>query len=140
MLNFEPQWFVVLLANFLVLLFILNKILFKPLLEVAKEREKATKGSLDEAHEMMLRKDEAAARMQAELLASKNKAKSAFESLRDEGQSRQKETLSKTEAQAVEMIEKARKELQGEAEKARRSLKAEIDRFSEEIVRKLVKA
>lgn len=140
MLNFEPQWFLVLLVNFLVLLFILNKILFKPLLEVAKEREQATKGSLDEANEMMLRKEVAAARMNAELLASKTRAKSAFESLREEGQSHQKEALSKTEAQAVEMIEKARKELQAEAEKARASLKGEIDRFSEEIVSKLVKA
>ncbi|MBZ0156768.1 MAG: hypothetical protein K8I29_11250 [Alphaproteobacteria bacterium] len=140
MLNFEPKWFLVLLVNFLVLLFILNEILFKPLLKVAKERERATKGSLDEASEMTLRKDEAVVKMNAELLASKNRAKGAHEALREEGQAYQKEALSKAEAQAVEMIEKARKELQAEAEKARASLKGEVDRFSEEIVRKLVKA
>ena len=38
------------------------------------------------------------------------------------------------------MIEQARKELRSEAEKARAALKADIERFSEEIVRKLVKA
>jgi F0F1-type ATP synthase membrane subunit b/b' len=39
----------------------------------------------------------------------------------------------------LQMIEKARKELQAEAEKARAALKADIETFSDEIVRKLVK-
>lgn len=139
MLEFN-HWFFVLLANFLVLLFILNAILFKPYLELAKKREKATKGALDEANEMTARKDEAAAKMTAELVSSKNKAKDVHDSLREEGLSSQKDALSKTEAQALELLEKARKELRAEAEKARTSLRSEIERFSEDIVTKLVKA
>lgn len=139
MLEFN-QWFFVLLANFLVLFFVLNAILFKPIAKVFKEREAATTGALDEAKLLAAKKEEAIARMNAELMSAKTKAKETFEALREEGISKQKETLSRAEAEAVEMIEKARKELQAEAEKARAALKADIERFSEEIVNKLVKA
>lgn len=139
MLEFN-QWFFVLFANFLVLLFVLNAILFKPLAKVFKERETTTAGALDEAKSLTVKKEDAVAKMNAELMAAKNKAKDTFDSLREVGVARQKEMLSKAEAEAVEMIEKARKELQAEAEKARASLKTDIEKFSEEIVNKLVKA
>ncbi len=139
MLEFN-KWFFVLLVNFLLLLFILNKILFQPLASILKERERATTGALDDAKAMIARKDEAVAKMNAELLAARNAAKAAYESLKEQGQAAQKETLSKTEAQALAMIEQGRKELQSEAEKARAALKADIEKFSEEIVTKLVKA
>ena len=140
MLDFNGFWFLVLLVNFLVLLFVLSKILFKPLAQVFKEREAATKGALDEAKAMTVRKDEAVAKMNAELMAARGKAKEAFGTLREAGMSVQKEAMSKAEAEAVGMIGKARTELQAEAEKARMALKADIEKFSEEIVNKLVKA
>ncbi len=137
MLEFN-EWFFVLLANFLILFFVLNAILFKPLAKVLKERESATVGAIDEAKSMTAKKDDAIAKMNAELLAARTKAKDAFNVLREEGQSVQKETLSKAELQAVGMIEQARKELQAEGEKARAALKADVEKFSEDIVRKMV--
>lgn len=139
MLEFN-QWFFVLLANFIVLFFILSAILFKPLAKVFKEREAATTGALADAKSLNLKKEEAVTKMNAELLAAKNNAKQAFDLLREEGIAKQKNMLSKTEAEAVEMIEKARKEIQAEAQKARAALRADIEKFSEEIVSKLVKA
>ena len=140
MLDFDGFWFLILLANFLILLAVLNSILFQPISKIFKERDAATKGALDEARAMIGQKDEATAKMNAELLAARNKAKEAFNASRDAGQAVQKETMSKAEAEALAMIGKARTELQAEAEKARTSLKADIEKFSEEIVNKLVKA
>lgn len=139
MLEFN-QWFFVLLANFLVLFFVLSAILFKPLARIIKERESSIRSALDEARAMTVKKDEAVVKMNAELLSAKNKARETMDGLRAEGRAVQKEALSGAEAGAVEMIEKARKELQVETDKARASLKADIDTFSEEIVKKLVKA
>ncbi|HAK89322.1 MAG: hypothetical protein A2077_03720 [Nitrospirae bacterium GWC2_46_6] len=139
MLEFN-QWFFVLLANFIVLFFILSALLFKPLAKVFKEREAATGGALDEAKSLSFKKEDALAKMNAELSSAKGRAKEALGALREAGLSRQKETLSKAEAEAVAMIEIARKELQAEAGKARSALKADIEKFSEEIVNKLVKA
>jgi F-type H+-transporting ATPase subunit b len=139
MLEFN-QWFFVLLANFLVLFFVLSAILFKPLARILKERESSIKSAIEEARAMTAKKDDAVIRMNAELLSAKNKARETMDGLRAEGQAVQKEALSGAEAGAVEMIEKARKELQVETDKARASLQADIDTFSEEIVKKLVKA
>ena len=138
MLEFN-QWYFVLVANFIVLLIVLNAILFQPLKNVFKERERSVKGALDDAKAMATKKEESLAKMNAELSAARTNAKGAYNQLREEGLGKQKDVLSKTEAEAVEMIEKARKELKAEAEKARTTLKADVDRFAEEIVKKLVK-
>jgi F-type H+-transporting ATPase subunit b len=137
MLEFNNTFFI-LVVNFVVLLFILNAILFKPLMRVFKEREDTVKGALDAAKEMSDRKDEGIAKMNSELAEARGKAKGIFESLRAEAVGKQKELLSSTEAEAVATLEKARQEIRADAEKARQSLRADVDKFSDEIVRKLV--
>ncbi len=139
MLEFHLRDFLILVVNFLVLFVILRSMLFKPLAQVFKDREAATKGAMEEAKELTVRKDSAVTAMNAELMEARVKAKASQNALREEGLASQKEKLSASEAEAVQMIEKARKELQVEAEKARAALKADVEAFSEEIVRKLVK-
>lgn len=134
------KWFFVLLANFLVLLYVLNIILFKPLLKLFKEREDTVKGSLDAAKEMNEKKDDSLAKLNRELAEARNRARDIFETLRIEGMNKQKEMLSTAEAEASEILQKARAELNAEAEKARKALRADVERFSDEIVRKLIKA
>ncbi len=140
MLNIELQWFIVLLVNFLVLIYLLNIILFRPLLRIFKEREESVKGSLDAARDMDRKKEEGLERMNKELSEARQKAKDVFERLREDGLAKQKSLLSDAEGQASAMLQRAREELKAEAEKARASLKADAEKFSDEIVRKLVKA
>ncbi|MEW6215108.1 MAG: ATP synthase F0 subunit B [Nitrospirota bacterium] len=132
-------WFFVLAANFLILLFILNVILFKPLLKLFKEREDTVKGSLDAAKDMNNRREEGIARLNRELADARNRSKEIFEALKAEGLQKQKEVLSAAAAEGSKMLEGARTELRVEAEKARKALRADVDKFSDEIVRKLVK-
>jgi F-type H+-transporting ATPase subunit b len=137
MLEFN-NWFFVLLLNFIILLFILNAILFKPLLQIFKEREDSVKGDLDAAKDMREKSEEGIARLNRELAESRGKAKEIFETLKAGGLSKQREVLSATEAEVVATLEKARAEIKSDAEKARQSLRADVDKFSDEIVRKLV--
>lgn len=138
MLEFN-KWFFVLALNFFVLLFILNAILFKPLLRIFKEREDTIKGSLNAAKDMNDRREENIARLNRELSEARTKSKEIFEALRAEGQQKQKEVFSSASAEASEILEKARAEIRVEAEKARQTLRADVEKFSDEIVRKLVK-
>jgi F-type H+-transporting ATPase subunit b len=137
MLEFN-NWFFVLFLNFIILLFILNAILFKPLLQIFKEREDSVKGDLDAAKDMREKSEEGIARLNRELAESRGKAKQIFETLKAEGLSKQREVLSATETEALATLEKARTEIKSDAEKARQSLRADVDKFSDEIVRKLV--
>jgi len=140
MLDIQPVWFLVLAVNFLVLLVVLNAILFKPLMKIFKEREDTVKGNLDAARDMRDKSDEGIARLNRELAESRSKSKEMFETIKNEGLSRQRETLSAAEAEAVAILDKAKAEIKAEAEKARQALRADVDKFSDEIVRKLVKA
>jgi F-type H+-transporting ATPase subunit b len=140
MLNIELKWLLVLLVNFLVLVYVLNMILFRPLLSIFKERESTIKGSLDAVRDMDKKKEEGLEKMNKELSDARHTAKDAFEKLREEGLGSQKKLLSDAEAQASAMLQKAREELRTESERATRALRADAEKFSEEIVRKLVKA
>lgn len=137
----EFNWtFIASAINFLVLLFILNAILFKPLLKIVKEREDTVKGNLDSAKDMTSKREDSIAGLNRELAESRSKAKDIFESLKGEAVNKQKEVHSAAEAEASAILEKAKAEIKSEAEKARKALRADVDKFSDEIVRKLVKA
>ncbi len=140
MLELEFRWMIVLAIQFLALIYILNIILFKPLLKTFKEREDTVKESLRASQEMTQKKDESIASLNKELAAARARAKEAFEGLRNEGLDRQREMLSAAESEAADMLQKARDELKTEAGKARESIRADVDSFSDEIVRKLVEA
>ncbi len=134
------KWFFVLLLNFLVLLYVLNIILFKPLVKLFTEREDSIKGSLDAAKEMNQRKEDAVAAMNRELKEAVSKSNEIFESSRKEGLQRQKEILEGASTQAHDFIVKAKAELKTDAENARQKLRADVEKFSDEIVKKLVGA
>lgn len=138
MLEFN-YWFFVLAANFLVLLFLLNKILFQPMLKVFKEREEAIDGALDAAKDMEARKDDALEKMRAELSAAAQKAREAFDEIKGEGQKKQKAVLEAANAEAAKLIGEARDKLRAEADRARSALRDDVEKFSEEIVNKLIK-
>ena len=140
MLELQVKWFLVLLVNFLVLIYVLNILLFKPLLRLFKERADNVNGALGAAKDMNQKKDEAIAKLSRELTDARNKAKGTFEALRAEGANTQREVFSKAEAEAADILQKARQELKAEAEKARQALRADVEKFSDEIVRKLIRA
>ncbi len=138
MLEFN-SWFFVLLANFLFLIFILNIILFKPLARILKQRQDTINDALHTAKDMNAKKEDALSKMNAELQQARIKAREAYNTIREQGLSYQKDSVSKAESEALEIIEAARAEIRKESEKARTALRSDIDRFSEEIVNKLVK-
>ncbi len=78
--------------------------------------------------------------MARELKETRVKASEIFESMRKEGMNKQKEVLEAAGKQSQALIEKARTELKAEADKARQRLHADVETFSDEIVKKLVKA
>ncbi|MDI1472015.1 MAG: F0F1 ATP synthase subunit B [Thermodesulfovibrio sp.] len=138
MLEFN-NWFFVLMIQFFVLMFILNAILFKPMIELFSQREQMIKGALEEAQIMNEKKEKAIAQMNADLANAKAQAKQIINSLREEALAYQREVISSAEKEAVQMIEKARAEIKAETERVRVMLRQEVERLSDEIVNKLIK-
>ncbi|HXX53920.1 MAG TPA: ATP synthase F0 subunit B [Thermodesulfovibrionales bacterium] len=132
------KWFFVLLLNFLVLIYILNLVLFKPLLRLFNERDDTVKGALNAAKEMAKKKEDAIALMNRELHNAQTGAKNVHEAMRKEGLEKQKEILEGANKEALQFIDKARTELKTESSNARQRLRSDVEKFSDEIVKKLV--
>ena len=140
MLDIHVNWLLILAANFIVLMFVLNIILYKPLLKIFKDREASTKGFLDAAKDMDVNKEAGIEKMNKKIAEARKNAKGVFEDMRNEGLSVQKQALSDAEATAAGLLQKAREELKAEVAKATQALRGDVEKFSDEIVRKLVKA
>ncbi|MCK5503719.1 MAG: ATP synthase F0 subunit B [Thermodesulfovibrionia bacterium] len=134
------QYFFWQLANFSILFIALYYILFKPFLRLFKEREDSTKGALDSARAMDGEKDDIIARIDEKLLDARGQAKTVFEKFSNEGLDNQKQTLDSAQNEAVEINRKAKADLEAATEKATTSLKSDIEKFSRQIVDKLVGA
>lgn len=132
------NWFFVLLLNFLVLLYVLNIILFKPLLRLFTQREGTINNSLNAARDLEKKKDEALLQMNRELKDAHNKAREIFETMRVQGIERQRELLEAASSEASGLIYNARTDLKKEAGRVSQQLRADAEKFSDEIVRKLI--
>lgn len=132
------NWFFVLLLNFLVLLYLLNIILFKPLLRLFTEREGTINNSLNAARDLEKKKDEALLQMNRELKDAHKKAREIFETMRVQGIERQRELLEAASSEASGLIYNSRTDLKKEAGRVRQQLRADAEKFSDEIVRKLI--
>lgn len=139
MLELDKSFFY-LLANFIILLILLNIILFKPILKLFKERSDTINNNLSSAKNMTAKRDELISNLNKDLINSRAKAKEIFESCRTDGANAQKEIFSKAQEEASKILDKAKTELKEASDKARQSLKTEVDKFSEEITNKLLKA
>lgn len=128
------------LANFLVLIFLLNVILFRPMLKLFQERKKTVDDSHNAAEALKGRKDELFAEMQAEMSRAREMARERYLSLRNEGATEHKTALDNAQQRAVEMIHEAQERIREDSSKARERLKAEVEKYSDEIVSKLVRA
>jgi F-type H+-transporting ATPase subunit b len=138
MLEFNKVWFLVQVANFLILLVLLNIILFRPLLNLFKEREDRTKGFLDEVKRMDEEKERVLSQINKRLSEASQEAKKVREGLRNEGVEANRKTLELAHKEAMELTEKARMDLEAEVKRAKERLRSEVEAFAEEIVKKMV--
>lgn len=134
------KWFFAQLANFLLLLIILNILLFKPILQLFKEREKRTKGFLDEAKDMAAEKDNLLAQFDAKISEANEKARGIHEELKNEGARVHKETFEAAQKDAAAIGMKAKQDLDAVVKETKDKLRADIKAFSEKIVEKMVSA
>jgi F-type H+-transporting ATPase subunit b len=132
------KWFFVQLANFLLLLFVLNIILFRPMLRLFQEREEHTTGFLNDAKAMDKEKDEVLSQIDSKLAGARDRAKAVFEKFSTEGIEIQKLAVDSAQNEAVEINRKSKEEIETATDKARAALKADIENFSQRIVEKLV--
>jgi F-type H+-transporting ATPase subunit b len=125
--------------NFVILLVVLHRLLYKPLLAKMDERSSAIKRSLDEAQaaraEAARQQEENAARLKAAYAEAAAIREQAMKDAGDE----QRRLLEAARAESQRMIESAKSELDADVRKAREELRREVSDLAIGIAEKLIR-
>ncbi|MBI2528593.1 MAG: F0F1 ATP synthase subunit B [Candidatus Rokubacteria bacterium] len=125
--------------NFLLLLFILSKLLYRPLLAKLEERSQAIKKSLDEAQaaraEAQKQREEHAAKLQAAHAEAQAIRDTALKEASDE----QRRLVEAARAEAARLVEGARAEMQQDIRRARQELRQEVGDLAVAVAERLIR-
>jgi len=139
LVQLDPGLFIWTILTFLVLLTVLAKFAWRPLLKMLQDREDFIKSSLEDAEK---------AKMELERLNTEgqdiiNKARSEAQTILSEGKAAsskmKEETLSSAKEQAKVILTEAEKQIQIEKDKAIAEIKSEVVDLSLSVATKLIK-
>ncbi|HEU5192419.1 MAG TPA: F0F1 ATP synthase subunit B [Methylomirabilota bacterium] len=126
-------------VNFVVLLFILWKLLYKPLVAKMNERTEAIKKSLEEAQaaraEAERQRQQHAAQIQASLAEAQQIRATALKEAADE----QRRLVEAARAEAAKLVESAKAEMDQDIRRARQQLRQEVGDLAVQIAERLIK-
>jgi F-type H+-transporting ATPase subunit b len=126
------------IANFIVLLIVLNVILFKPIRQVMREREQGISSAFGDAKAAQERVQSILERYNASLAEAKQKAVTTYNTSYQQGLDAQRDMISAERAKAGEMLDKARGEITAASAAARADLRKEAEQLSQDITSKLL--
>ncbi|MEW6350001.1 MAG: ATP synthase F0 subunit B [Thermodesulfobacteriota bacterium] len=126
------------LANFLILLVILNAILYKPILAKIREREALIKGNRDKAAGLEQQVSDQQKRHQEELAKARQIAADEKKTLMADAKKKEVDALSAARAEATKIVEDMKAAIRDQAEEARKTLKAEMAPLAQSITEKLL--
>jgi len=139
LVQLDPGLFVWTILTFLVLLGVLAKFAWNPLLKMLKDRENLIRSSLDDAEKAQME----LARLNSEGEDIINKARSEAQTILAEGKAAasklKDETLNEAKDQAKSILSDAEKQIRIEKDKAIAEIKSEVVDLSLSVATKLIK-
>lgn len=126
LLDVQLETLIWLFVIFFLLLFILRKFAWKPLLEAVEAREKKIADSLARAEEVQRAAADIAARQEAALAEAHAKAKGVLDEARENAEDYRKRELEKARTEADAFLDRAKKEISLEENRARDALRREV--------------
>lgn len=138
LMNPEPGTIFWTALTFVILLLILKKMAWGPILQALEEREKKIKDSLEKADLTQKETEAAIAKNQEILESAKREAQAFLAKSRATAESTKEEILQRAHDEAVNMLEKAKREIASEREKAIEEIRNEAADLSISIASKLI--
>jgi F-type H+-transporting ATPase subunit b len=123
---------------FLLMVFLLNGLLFKPWLEVQARRTQSISGALEKAEQMQLDATAKGDEYDAKLRAARDEAMGIRSDERKEGEREAAERLSAARDEARKSLDEARMRIEKETSEARSSLSGRVDELAKDIVSKIL--
>ena len=126
------------LANFLILLVILNHFLFKPVLRVLDERQRLVNESAELKETLGQLTSESIEKYEGKLLNGKQEAMGIRAAQRAEAAANFRQKIQEARVVGEQELEKARQEIASEADSSREKLMAETKELADGITARLV--
>jgi F-type H+-transporting ATPase subunit b len=122
---------VIQVIQFLLLLFIVNRFLFRPTITVIEEREKKITGWEQERHKCQESMQERLQSYENQVLEAKNRAQEQQKQMTDELKKKEDQELAAVSEEAVRIVASTREKLQEETEVLRRELREQAKEMSQ---------
>jgi F-type H+-transporting ATPase subunit b len=139
MVSLSFDWsLLVQIANFLILILILNKILYQPVRKLMTSRQElieSLKRGADAVKERLAEGEAAQERFRVEVL---QEGVNILKASKDAGGAKELEILTGTQREAAERLETARRAINQQTDEARGQLRAQAGALADEIVGKLL--
>ena len=137
-LGIEPSLLVTQIVNFTIMVFILGKFLYKPILKSLNERQKKIEQGLeftDKAKQEIERIEE---RRQEVLNQAKKEAKAIIEDAKKDGRKLKEEILSDGKNEVAQLKQRLEKEMKGREEEVLAEMTSHTVEIAAEIVKRLI--
>lgn len=120
-------------AIIITMVFVLNRLLFKPVNRTLAEREARTHGRTNEAHETIRRVGESLSRYENSLRQARAEGYRVLEQQQAAAQSERQRKIAEVRREVEEQIEREKSEIRAQAERARTTLLGEAERVAADI-------
>jgi F-type H+-transporting ATPase subunit b len=117
--------FLFVFISIFILIFVLNRTLFKPINQVLEERERLGLGRLKEARHLLVEYEQRLKSYEEQLRSARSEAYQFLEVQRREAQASRQRMIAEVKAETAEQINDVKQDLAKQAEKAKQSLENE---------------
>jgi F-type H+-transporting ATPase subunit b len=138
LINLDKSLFIQVI-NFLVLLFILWKLLYKPLVAKMEERTQAIKKSLEEAQAARAETERQRQQHAAQIQAALSEAQTIRATALKEAGEEQRRLVEAARAEAAKLVESAKAEMDQDIRRARQQLRQEVGDLAVQIAERLIR-
>ncbi|MBM3327808.1 MAG: F0F1 ATP synthase subunit B [Calditrichaeota bacterium] len=126
MMEIHPGLMIWTIISFIVLLLILNKFAWKPILKALDAREQGIKSDIEQAKTAREEAQQALSAYQQQLAEAQSEAQRIIAKSRADAERVREELLAKSKAEAQTQVERARKQIETETQAAITTLRGEV--------------
>jgi F-type H+-transporting ATPase subunit b len=137
MINIDGSLFIQ-IANFLLIMILLNYVLYRPIRGIVKERRAKFEAFESNIGDLTERADGRVKEIETKLVEAKREGFSRKDEIKGTGVEEEKKIIEAASTQAEAEVQKVQDQIKGEITQARDQLKAEIDMFSKELAEKVL--
>lgn len=136
-MNFNGT-FLATIVTFILFVFIMNKILYSPILEIMEKRKAFIDSNYKSACENDAKTDELCAEKESKLNSAKDDARSKYIETIDEFKIQKADIISGAQNDANEGLDRSRAELRGVSDEVKNGLKGSMNELANDIVEKVI--